>query len=655
MSRAERPGSAHAGTAGMRLLPWLLLLSCLAHLPLEVHGSEDAPALLRQALVAVCEAPASSLEQMAERIPGGTGIAGEPLVVRDTVVGWERRFGLPQGAEIRVERFAPRDQLRHLAVEYWMAAPDGGVRPRLAAIADADCTIRLGRRLLYEPDFPQPVAIEHLDRSLDDTGEREPMNPAVPEGRDPEGVPVALVDAGVNYLLPKIHRRLARDEAGAILGYDYWDMDERPFDAHPVHSAFFPRRHGTRTASLLLREAPGVRLVPYRYPRPDMSRMAELVDDAADKGIVVVNISMGSDDRDDWEAFAAAAGAHPGMLFVLSAGNNGRDIDARPVYPAALQLDNAITVTSSEIGGEPARGSNWGRESVDLLVPAERLLVTGFDGSETTVSGSSHAAVRISALAARLLAEHPDWRAAELKDAILARVLPSFSDEHGRVAEGFIPRPDKAERLPPLSADSEPGEVARHAFGSDELYSGDRPASSGRFVFEPTFAYFEGTAWNPDELRHHARRMAEILAQCEIHMPEIDVRVLEGPDVYRYFHDRIAGELVNRLELPKPTIYFVRDTLQVQAYDAEAIGKSNSATRPALRYTAWFTEDTRDPGVALAHELVHILMDSGQHTDTPGNLMRGETTPSGTGLTPEQCDAVVDQGTENALLTTAPR
>lgn len=651
MSDTDHPDSTRSAASGKRLLPRLLLLSCIAHFPVTVHGSGDAAVSLRQALAVACDAPSSSLEQMAARIPGSSGIAEEPLVVRDTVVGWKRRFALPDGAGIRIERLAPRDRLRRMVVEYRAVAPGGGTRPRLAAIADADCTIRLGRRLLYEPDSPHPVAIEHLDRSLEATGEREPLNPAVPEGADPGGVPVALVDAGVNYLLPAIHRRLARDEAGTILGYDYWDLDQRPFDAHPVRSVFFPRRHGTRTASLLLREAPGVRLVPYRYPRPDMSRMTELIDDAAGKGVVVVNISMGSDDRDDWEAFAAAARAHPGMLFVLSAGNNGRDIDARPVYPAALQLDNTITVTSSAVGGEPARGSNWGRESVDLLVPAERLIVTGFDGSETLVSGSSHAAVRISALAARLLAEHPDWRAAELKDAIFARVLPPFSEERDKVAEGFMPRPDKAEHLPPLSGEGRPGEVERYTFGSEALYLDDRPASAN-FIFEPTFAYFEDSTWNPDELRRHARRMAAILAQCDIHVPEVDVRVLDGPDVFHHFHDRIATELVNRLDLPKPTVYFVRDTLQVEAYDAEAIGKSNSATRPALRYTVWLTEGTRDRGVALAHELVHILMDSGQHVDTPDNLMRGDTTPSGTELTPKQCEAIIDQGTENGLFAT---
>ncbi|MCP4392403.1 MAG: hypothetical protein GY802_29195 [Gammaproteobacteria bacterium] len=65
----------------------------------------------------------------------------------------------------------------------------------------------------------------------------------------------------------------ARDADNRLIGYDFWDMDDRPYDAHPVNSEFFVQRHGTRSASILLREAPAIELVPYRYPRPDMSRM----------------------------------------------------------------------------------------------------------------------------------------------------------------------------------------------------------------------------------------------------------------------------------------------------------------------------------------------------------------------------------------------
>ncbi|MDZ7749422.1 MAG: S8 family serine peptidase [Halofilum sp. (in: g-proteobacteria)] len=650
MDGAAGGGTRRSGAAGRCALALLLLVSA-GSARAATADDTDPRGLLRQAIAAACEAPREDLAGMAARIPRARALSDEPLVVRGLEAGWRRRFAVDDGAELRVERFEPRGQLRRVSAEYW-APVAGDPRPRVAALAGPRCRIRLGRRLVYEAGVSQAVAIEYLDAGLEPTGQREPLNPPVPAGEDPGGVPVALVDAGVNYRLPAIGERLARDAAGTILGYDWWDMDRRPFDANPARSPFFPQRHGTRTASLLLREAPAARLVPYRYPRPDMGRMAALVEDAAGHGVVVVNLSLGSGKRAEWQAFARAARAHPGMLFVVSAGNNGRDIDARPVYPAALGLDNVITVTSAENDGTLAAGSNRGREAVDLMVPAERLRLTDFDGRQIVASGSSHAAVRVSALAARLLAKHPGWRAPELRAAIFARVLPQLSGEAPPVAQGFMPRPDKAEALPPLSGQGAPRALARHVIDAATLYPDGAPADP-RATFTPTFAYVAGSGWDVERLRRPARRMAVLLGQCGLHVPRIDVRELAGPNVYRYFHERVASALAGALELPVPTVYFVRDTLAVNAYDAVAFGKANSEERPALRYTAWFTANARDPGIGLAHELVHLLMDRGDHVDTPGNLMRADTAPGNTTLTRAQCDAIVAGGRRNGLLASA--
>ena len=46
-----------------------------------------------------------------------------------------------------------------------------------------------------------------------------------------QAVREALVDSGVNYQLDAISSRLARQNDGSLIGYDFWDMDELPFDA----------------------------------------------------------------------------------------------------------------------------------------------------------------------------------------------------------------------------------------------------------------------------------------------------------------------------------------------------------------------------------------------------------------------------------------
>jgi len=94
----------------------------------------------------------------------------------------------------------------------------------------------------------------------------------------------------------------------------------------------------------------------------------------------------------------------------------------------------------------------------------------------------------------------------------------------------------------------------------------------------------------------------------------------------------------------------VRDTRSRPAFDAEAIGRGNSRTRPELADTVWITATTRDPGVALAHELAHVLMDSGEHSEEPGNLMRDETSAKNTALTAAQCVRLRDTASANGLL-----
>jgi subtilisin family serine protease len=354
---------------------------------------------------------------------------------------WGRRwvYELAEG-RLTLDWVTPRNQLPQLRAQYDSGA---GARPEVLAIVDHRCAFQAARRLYYDP---AGIAewLEDLDDALQPNGRREPLNPPVPAHEDPGGLAVALVDTGVNYLLPEINGRLARDGDGNLVGYDFWDLDERPFDVHPLRSAFFPDHHGTATGSIVLSEAPVVRLLPYRYPRPDMSRLGELIEHAAKHGARVVNLSLASFDREDWSTFEEAAARHPEVLFVVAAGNNDRDIDRRPVYPAALDLDNLITVTAAQADGRLARGVNWGPSTVDLMVQSDSIMALSFEGLRTPVSGSSYATARVTALAACLLAAHPEWAVATLRERIFALARPPVAA--GYVARGFIADPTTRSR-----------------------------------------------------------------------------------------------------------------------------------------------------------------------------------------------------------------
>lgn len=423
--------SLRRGAAACAFVPLLLLTRPLA--------AEIGPEAVRSAVAAVAGAlcPDGFLDPaiLEQRL------AGYALTdVEDAGPGaiWLRRelrlVAAEPGLAVVAGAFRPGGIVRRIDIEVRALADD---RPLMVALADGRCLISQARALVYEGGGAAELLL--LASDLTTVTAREPLDPAVPPGDDVDGVTVAHVDSGVNYLLPQIAGRLARDGDGQPLGFDFWDLDPRPFDADTGRSPFFPLRHGTEVASLLLSEAPDARLLPLRYPRPDMGRMRDLVVHAAAAGATIFALPMGSRSSGDWTAFAAAAQAHADLLFIVSAGNDGRDIDAAPVYPAALALENIIVVTSAEADGRLARGSNWGAASVDLLVPAERQEVISFDGSATLGSGSSFAVPRVAALAARLKAQHRDWGAAELKVAIFARAVPPPASAAGTVAVGWLP------------------------------------------------------------------------------------------------------------------------------------------------------------------------------------------------------------------------
>lgn len=410
----------------------LLILALIAAPP--ALAANSVATLLTAAIALACAENPVDLDAMAEALPGNIKrIAEDPIVLGEETFGWRRQFTFVHGGELHLTRLTT---WRRIEVEY--SAPHGDVaRPHTIAVADTDCRITMARRLTYDP-AGNAEAIEILGPELAPTGQRERLNPATPPGLDPGGVTVALVDTGVNYLLPTIAGGLAHHGDGALVGYDYWDMDARPFDADPARSLFFPQRHGTRVASVILAEASKVRLIPYRYSQTDPGRMADLIADAAKNGARIVNLAMASNRIEHWDGFRAGALAHPDILFVVSAGDDNRDLDRRPVYPAAFIIPNMLVIATADGFGEPAPGSNWGKGTVDLLVPGEQVPVINFHGAATTASGADFAAPRVTALAARLLADHPDWTATDLKAAIIARAR--LVDATGRLTSryGFL-------------------------------------------------------------------------------------------------------------------------------------------------------------------------------------------------------------------------
>lgn len=162
---------------------------------------------------------------------------------------------------------------------------------------------------------------------------------------------------------------------------------------------------------------------------------------------------------------------------------------------------------------------------------------------------------------------------------------------------------------------------------------------------------FRGTRWSHEEIASAVRESAGLLGQCRVALTHAGLRVVEAPRRFHFYATPVSRELLRRMPVAKPALFFVEDTLNRPAFDAEAIGRANSALRPELADTVWIAYGARDLPQALTHELVHVLSDSGDHSDEPENLMRAATSPRNTRLTPAQCERLRSRGEANGLLT----
>ena len=610
------------------------LLSCVTSI-----ASEWQPRRLLEFTLETCR----DWERTAAPATGFTNgpVEQSVLRIRGTELGSRYRLPLDDNALVELDVIDRSGQQTRFVSSLYGEFGD----PLVLVSLGSDCSLQVMRKIKYTTQG-QAIDIVTLNAELEPQGEpdwfnpplefieREPGTPAKPPD-DPTPVRVGMVDSGVNYLLPEINRRLARDNDNQLVGYDFWDMDGLPFDAHPVNSGFFLQRHGTRTASLLLREAPGIELVPYRYPRPDMSRMRALVEHAASNQVAILGLPLGSNRPEDWGEFARAAREHPHILFIVSAGNNGRDIDDRPVYPASLDIENLLVVTSADDFVSPAERTNWGRISVDYLVPAERRAALDYSATETRVSGSSYAVSRVSALAARLKTAHPGWHAPEIAAELSRRYGASDSSARDWVSTGYI--------ADPLAGAA----VKKQALPDLDL----KLPSTDAGLRLPLEVLVLDARWSQTRVEQTVQQAFLILAQCGLIPGEISNYSVSGDDYLRDLATGSARTLFEAVGITKhATVVFARDTLMQAAYLGEAFGLGNTRMRPWLANSVWLMLDVDDAGIALAHELYHVIANSGAHVEGVANLMQARTRPESLELTNAQCRLARVNGIDNQLL-----
>gem|GEM_PF-4602670 len=153
-------------------------------------------------------------------------------------------------------------------------------------------------------------------------------------------------------------------------------------------------------------------------------------------GCKIINASYGGGDYSNLEKEAMSQVKNAGILFVAAAGNDGKNLDTNPSYPANYDLDNIISVAATNNKGELASFSNYSSTKAHIAAPGKDIPVeSGWEKDVTYVDGTSFSAPHVTAVSALVWAKNPNWNYKKVREAILEGGKTSQSLQ-GKVLNG---------------------------------------------------------------------------------------------------------------------------------------------------------------------------------------------------------------------------
>lgn len=185
--------------------------------------------------------------------------------------------------------------------------------------------------------------------------------------------------------------------------------------------------HGTHVSGIITQgtddvDVMGLQLLGNNF---DGKMAAEAFDYAAKNGVKVINMSFKVTDKADVAAMLEAMARHPEILFVASAGNDGRDINSyqADAYFKKHSLENFVVVSAADQDGKKAGYSNFGKPWATHGGIGSNVLSTTPNGKFESMSGTSMASPNVASAAAKAMLMDPALTPAQVKN-LLADVTP---------------------------------------------------------------------------------------------------------------------------------------------------------------------------------------------------------------------------------------
>ena len=257
-------------------------------------------------------------------------------------------------------------------------------------------------------------------------------------------VVIAILDTGVDYT----HSDLVDNmwSGNSKHGYDFAGDDDGNNDDDPMPDTPYDDNghyHGTHVAGIIgavgnnsngvSGVAQNVQIMAIKIFRPngygyssDMLEGLDYIAEQKDNGvnIVAINASYGGIGGSDGDSIDKAIEnlGQKGIIFCVAAGNDGKDIDSDPVYPASYKDSNIISVAATNQDDNITSFSNYGLNSVDVAAPGENILSTYPDDSYAYMQGTSMATPYVTGIVALLFSQKNDATVDEIIKAITKSV-----------------------------------------------------------------------------------------------------------------------------------------------------------------------------------------------------------------------------------------
>ncbi len=230
-------------------------------------------------------------------------------------------------------------------------------------------------------------------------------------------VVVAVIDSGVASEHPDLAAQL-------LPGYDYVHRDTQPEDEVGHGTAVAGIIAAAVNGSGIVGGAPGVRILPLKVGDQvgaSSLAIAEAIYGAIERGVQVINLSLGADTPSATLERAIEQAYDQGIIVVAAAGNTPDAVTFPASYPEVIAVGGA-TADGKRLSSFSSRLTR-----VDLIAPAEDVLTTSWDGREPgwePRTGTSFAAPMVSAAAALIRSVAPDSNVEWVRQALRETARP---------------------------------------------------------------------------------------------------------------------------------------------------------------------------------------------------------------------------------------